>query len=397
MKSTELYCIIADNKKTETEREIKSLKAAVFVNLFYEDQVGIYQAYLEKISAYIDIFIISSKDIILNEFNGERYQKVKKKNRGRDISALLVAVKDIIFRYEYVCFIHDKKEKKPDTMEYVDQWRKNMWDNMLQSDIYVYNILELFASDPDIGMLVPLPPYGKDMGAWLNGAWGENYDNICSLAKELDVVADLCYEEPPVSYSTVFWTRPQALRKLFLKDWKYSDFSEEPMKDDGEINHAIERILEYVVKDAGYEIKIVLSASFASKFIEQLNAEMNNLWNQLKKTIGVKDYRGLEGYRVTVEKIRKFASKYTDIYLYGGGKRGRECLTVCHLIGIFPKGFVVTEWGKNNLEIEGVPVLSISDVVLNEKVGIIISVGSTLQSEIKRELEQRNFKEYIVF
>lgn len=396
MISAELYCIVADNKKIETAINIKSLKAAIFVNLFYEEQVRFYQSYLDEMPAYIDIFIISSKDIILNEFSEKRYQRIKKENRGRDISALLVAAKDIIFQYEYVCFIHDKKEKTPNTREYVKQWRKNIWDNMLQSGIYVYNLLELFASDPGIGMLVPLPPYGKDMGAWLNGAWGDNYDNMQRLAKELNVAVNLCYEEPPVTYSTVFWARPKVLQKLFLKDWKYSDFSEEPMKDDGEVNHAIERILEYVVKDAGYEVKIALSCSFASNFIGQLNGEINNLWNQLERTIGVKDYSELEDYSMTVEKIRQFADKYADIYLYGGGKKGRACLTVCRLLGIIPKGFIVTMLEKNQ-EIEGIPVLSVSDIVPDEKMGIIVSVGSALQSEIMSELEQRNFKEYVVF
>lgn len=41
-------------------------------------------------------------------------------NRGRDVSALLVATKKFIMNYDYVCFMHDKKvtQLKPETIGY---------------------------------------------------------------------------------------------------------------------------------------------------------------------------------------------------------------------------------------------------------------------------------------
>ena len=229
MLPAELYRVISDNKKMETELKIENLKIAILVNLYYEDQVSFCRAYLERIPVYIDIFIISSKDEILHEFREERYQKVKKENRGRDISALLIAAKDVIFRYQYVCFVHDKREREPDIKEYVNLWRRNLWDNMLQSDIYVYNLIGLLASDSKIGMFVPLPPHGKLSSVWLNGSWGDNYENMRNIADELNVNVDICREDYLISYSTVFWVKTQALHKLYLREWKYSDFPDEPM------------------------------------------------------------------------------------------------------------------------------------------------------------------------
>ena len=110
------------------------------------------------------------------------------------------------------------------------------------------------------------------------------------------------------------------------------------MRNDGEINHAIERVLQYVVEDAGYETKILLSASFAASFINQLHSEMNALWNQLDARLGISSYRGLNNY----ERIKEFAEKHSELYLYGAGKRGNECLRLCHACNIFPKGFIVT-------------------------------------------------------
>ena len=100
MISEELYAIVPDDKETVTERNIESVKAAVLVHLYYEEQVDFYYSYLEKIPCFVDVVIISSKESILEYFVSDRFLKVKKENRGRDISALLVAAKDFVFQYE---------------------------------------------------------------------------------------------------------------------------------------------------------------------------------------------------------------------------------------------------------------------------------------------------------
>ena len=139
----ETYCIISDQKKVVSETNIEEIKAAVFVNLFYVEQLQIYQNYLEQVPDFIDIVIISPKEHILKCFRGNRFITIRKENRGRDISALLVAAKKLIFHYEYVCFIHDKKEKRQEQKAYVDSWINNLWGNMLQSKAYIYNVLEI--------------------------------------------------------------------------------------------------------------------------------------------------------------------------------------------------------------------------------------------------------------
>ena len=46
-----------------------------------------------------------------------KYKVILKRNRGRDVSALLVASRTEILQYKYVCFIHDKQEKSEYTRE----------------------------------------------------------------------------------------------------------------------------------------------------------------------------------------------------------------------------------------------------------------------------------------
>lgn len=392
-----VYCIIPDYKQVAAKADIEKLKAAVFVHLYYEEQVGVYQEYLKQIPDFMDIAVISSKDLILDSFDDNRFIKIKKENRGRDISALLVAAKKLFLSYEYVCFIHDKKEKDIDSKEYVEAWVKNLWDNTLQSQLYIYNVLEVLEKERKLGMLVPLPPYGRDRGGWLNNSWGENYENVRNLASELGISANISYENPLISYSTVFWAKTKTLLKLFSKDWKYTDFPEEPIKDDGEINHAVERIMQYVVEDAGFETKIGLSSSFAEHFIEQLHGELKDLWGWMNKELGIRNYYGLDRYIGRVENIKKFGKKYTDIYLYGAGKVGKDCLKICRILDIFPKGFIVTEADDRYKEIENIPLFSISDFKFTDNMGVIVSVGEDYRKEIEKELKNREFASYIFF
>lgn len=397
MISGESYAVISDDKKAVTEQNIERVRAAVLVHLYYEEQLDFYRTYLEKIPHFVDVIIISSKSTILECFASDRFQKIKKENRGRDISALLVAAKDVVFQYEYICFIHDKKEKILNQKAYVDLWRRNLWDNMLQSDIYIYNILEMFESDRKIGMFVPLPPHKRDAGRWLYASWGPNYQNTRELADELSITADISEDSPPFTYSTVFWGRTRILEKLYLKDWQYTDFPDEPMRNDGEINHAIERILQYLAEDAGFQVKIALSSSFAGYFISLLHGEMSELWDKMKETFGIRTYQGLVNYDSRMKEFEKFNKQCSGIYLYGAGKVGRECLKICQSLDIRPKGIIVTRIeDAADKEIDGIPVISVCDVKLEQDTGVIVSVDSRWQAEIIGELEKRGFYQYII-
>lgn len=394
----EEYCIISDHKTVQTKRNVKMVKAAVLAHLFYEEQVDYCRKYLERVPDSIDVVIFSSKQGILNRFRNDRYIKIGKENRGRDISALLVAARKLMFKYKYICFIHDKKEKSPDDREYIELWRKNMWDNMLQSSAFVYNVIDLFEENSKLGMLVPLPPHMGDKGVWLRGGWGNTFQQIRNLADEIGIESNICYEYPPFTYSTVFWARASVLERLFLKDWKYTDFPEEPMRDYGEVNHAVERILQYVVEDAGYETKIVLSSTFASGFIQQLKEEMSRLWSQLETVFGITQYSEIDQYSLRIKKVKQLKKKYTNIYLYGAGKAARDCLKMCFMLDIKPEGILVTDMGNTHEFVEGIQVLPIAKFTPAEGSGIMITVyKKEYQDEMKKELKKRGFHEYMVF
>lgn len=394
----ETYQIISDYKMVRTMADVKSIRAAIFVHLFYEEQVAYYCYYLEGVPDSIDVVILSPKEVILDQFPKDRYIKIKKENRGRDISALLVAARERIFQYKYICFVHDKQEKSTEDKEYVDLWRKNMWGNMLQSSAYINNVLDLFEEDSKLGMLVPLPPHKGDKGVWLKGGWGSTFTQIKKLAEELCLSTPVRYEEPSYTYSTAFWARTQVLGKLFSKTWKYVDFPEEPMKDYGEVNHAVERVLQYVVEDAGYETRIGLSTTFASGLIGQLKQELNIVWDQIGTVFGIANYSELDQYALRLDRVKQFQKKHSDIYLYGAGKACRDCLKMCSVLDIKLAGIFVTDIKDAEACVDGIPIRSIAECTVSHDSGIIITVyQKAYQAEMAAELERRGYSEYMIF
>ena len=73
--------------------------------------------------------------------------------------------------------------------------------------------------------------------------------------------------EPIAPLGTMFWFRPDALRLLFTKGWRFSDFSEEPNDNDGTILHAVERLYPFVAQDSGYYSMWCVSEDYAPRYV----------------------------------------------------------------------------------------------------------------------------------
>lgn len=272
-KQNELVYILESNKNEEASEETLC-SSAVVVNLYYEDALEFYMEYINKIPLKIDVYVISSKEVIIQKLkNNESIRKdihlIRKKNRGRDISALLVSAKSILNQYQYICFVHDKKGKEEYSKEDALNWNLNLWENSIGTEGYIQNLLLKFEQNPNLGMMVPPKPNGKYLGLYGELLWAGDYKNTVKLAKKLSLECIIERSIPPLTIGTVFWARTKALKKLFEIEWEYESFPDEPMSDDGEINHAIERILGYVVRDAGFDVAVAMINTYVEKVTDE--------------------------------------------------------------------------------------------------------------------------------
>lgn len=394
-----LYFILPEN--VPTDDKTANYPCAVIIFLYYADTLGKYLSYIDNILPSIDIFIVSNNPETYLEIlkyiekSAKCIRLIKSQNRGRDVSALLVACKDVLQKYEYICFVHDKKRKSYISKEAFELWIDNLWGNTLGNGIYISNILHLLESDKKIGLLVPPEPIGEFSPSLYGGnLWGRDFGLTQQLARELGLNCKMSMDKPPITLGMCFWAKSCAMTKLFGKDWKYEDFDEEPLKDDGTISHAVERVLGYVAQDAGYLTGTVMCISYAEKMLSLTQGQVLSMYWLLNKMHGIYN---LESFLGRMNRIQRFYEDNEKVYLYGAGEVGKNCLQLMRVIECEPAGFIITEKSGCDERVEGIPVKSIYEVGDIEEAGIIIAVGLPLQNEIEAILIARGSKNYIKY
>lgn len=365
------------------------IKAAVFIHLHYVESVDYFLNYVNNIPDEIDIYISYTLEEVGDKLrifkSGLVNKKIflkKKENRGRDISSLLVAFRENILDYKYICFIHDKKEKKVEDKRFVDEWIYSIWENMISSYDYVKNIVMYFEQNDKVGLLVPPIYLGRYSKIPLFNLWGADYENVVNLAKDLKLECNIDYENQPIAIGTCFWAKSKALKKLFTYKWEYENFRKEPLPNDGTLSHAIERILPYVSRDAGFETCYVMTGSYASKYIED---NLNVLYSSKKimeNELGIHSSKDIYDRNSMLEKLHQFVKGKKRIFIFGAGKIGKAAMKLLLGIDCVPESFIVTKKEGNDDSILGIPVMEFDVSLINDEDGIIIATSNKFVQEI---------------
>ncbi|SEC12784.1 rhamnosyltransferase [Paenibacillus sp. GP183] len=278
------YVLSTSSSDIKDKLPIKRNKIALIMHIYFEDLIEYCLNYARAMPPETDVYITTNSEqkklLIERAFEDMECAKIEVRlvpNRGRDISALLVACKDFILDYDYVCFAHDKKTNQLDPHIKGESFSYKCFENILKNRVFVENIINTFEENPRLGMLSPPPPYHGEFYMTIGLEWTINFEITRDLARKLKLDVDInSYKEPIAPLGTMFWFRPKALKTLILYDWKFDDFPKEPNKTDGTILHAIERIYPYVAQHEGYYPAWVLSDSFAK-------IEITNLYYMLRE------------------------------------------------------------------------------------------------------------------
>lgn len=374
-------------------------KSAVFVNLYYLGSLGRYMGYLNRIPNDIHIYIYSSSEEVLTKAKKlQTRQNISyklKANRGRDISALLVAARKTVLQYEYICFLHDKKANANYLKNDVDTWIDNLWGNTVGSAQYIDQVLQLFENNIELGLLVPPEAFGTYIAHWYGDTWLEDYPLCKNLSDTLKLDTDITEKKMPFTIGTVFWAKTQALRKLFEKEWDYSDFPEEPMPIDGTISHAIERIFGYAAQDAGFKTGTIMSDQYASWLLLSAQKHMRTMFLQLQKREHIHNMAQIINLDEREKILGEFCGRYENIYIYGAGNYGKSIYQFVKDRGWKVRGFVVSPRKRTSPKVQGLEVFEIQELDRNEKTGIIVGVSYEYRSEVEAALEYKGFKNYI--
>lgn len=264
-------------------------KIALFMHIYFIDLLNGSFEYASAMPEFADLYITTDsekkKQQIMNRFEGFPCGKFEVRvvpNRGRDVSALMIGLKDVIPNYELVCFYHDKKAGQVSPGSVGESFAYKCSENVLHNRAYVYRILEKFDSEPRLGLLSPPEPNHGVYFSVLGAEWCFNYEVTKAVADKLKITVPMSPDKAPVApLGSIFWFRTNAMRLLHEYPWKYEDFPEEPLPLDRTISHGIERVRPYVVQQAGYYPAFVMATPYAEIEFTNLRQYIKNYNNAL--------------------------------------------------------------------------------------------------------------------
>lgn len=253
-------------------------KIALVIHLYQPEMLSEIMSYACNMPHHTDIYIttdtVDKQNQIKEAIKKYSFKNIEVRvilNRGRYVSSLLIGVKDIVSRYDYVCCVHDKANihRKQHSIE--EGFAFQSFSCVLKSAEYVKNILMLLENNKYIGLLCPPEQNHGTMFTNLGYKWSGNFGLTQKLLEELELHAPISETKEPIApFESFFWFRPKALKKIFEKNWKFEVFPEEPMEDDEGILDAVERLYPYIAQDAGYYSGTIMPNCFAQREIINL-------------------------------------------------------------------------------------------------------------------------------
>lgn len=302
-----LTSILPDVRLKQEESLPDYGRIAVCVHVYYTDMLEEILELTDTIPCTYDFIATTEneakKALIEQTVTGRKnigkvIVRVVEQNRGRDMSSLFITCRDLFLddRYDLVCRLHTKKSPQVAAGR-ANMFKRHMFENLLNSRGYTTNVLDMFNEKPWIGVAVP--PLVHIGYPTMGHAWFTNRAKAEELASKLDLHVPFDRDTPVGAFGTMFWFRPQALRKLFATPWKWTDFNAEPHHVDGGLAHVLERLICYVAQDAGFATQQIINSHLAGWNFAMLEYKLQKFSAALPNSDFSGQYALLESLRLT--------------------------------------------------------------------------------------------------
>lgn len=279
----EQLSVMSDLHTDSVSDDVALKKIAVIAHIYYIDMLEEVFASIKNIPEPFALFITTDsyekKQFIENFFLQVGFVSgnvlICESNFGRDTSALFITCRDIVLSggYDLICRVHSKKSPQ-DGWSKASMFKRHLFENLLASPAYIRNVFNLFENEPWVG--IAMPPVVHIGYPTLGHGWFSNRERAVTLAAQLGINVGLDVETPIATYGSMFWFRPDALKKLFEYRWTWADFDEKHYGD-GDLPHVLERLVTYCAQDAGYLSRCIMTPRQASKNYVKLEYKLQAL------------------------------------------------------------------------------------------------------------------------
>lgn len=277
---------------TEQQRaNLTEMRALVAIHCYYEDMIDELMDYADLLPCTRHIVVTTDTDqkrAILEARLAARevpsYEvRVTGSNAGRDVSAFLVGCADHLRSDDYDIVVKLHSKRSPQDGAVAGGWfKRHLFGNLLHSENYAANVVNLFSEHPELGMVIP--PTIHIGFPTLGQSWFLNKEPAAKLCERLGIRTPLDASTPLSALGSMFIARPRALRTLVDAGLTWSDFEDQPYGD-GSIAHVLERLFTYSSLGAGMPVYTVQSTELASINYPFLEYRLQNLSQGLPGTV----------------------------------------------------------------------------------------------------------------
>jgi glycosyltransferase involved in cell wall biosynthesis len=245
--------LITPNVSDRVLEPRRSLRVALHAHFYFPELAAEFMRKLDANQGSCDLLLSTDSEVkaeilrvaTARYWRGEVQIRVVP-NRGRDVAPLLTEfAAEAASEYDIIGHLHAKRSLTIGDGTLGNTWREFLWQNLVgglhpMMDV----IIDRFATDEKLGIVFAADPHMSD--------WDSNRDLATALAERMGIEEPL----PPFfdfPIGSMYWARSEALKPLFELKLRWEDYPEEPLPEDGTIVHAIERLLPFATRRAGYE------------------------------------------------------------------------------------------------------------------------------------------------
>jgi len=202
--------------------------------------------------------------------------RVLASNNGRDQGAFLVGCRDIVVDggYDLLVKVHSKKTPQ-DASNASRHFRRQQFDNLLDSSDYAANVVALFQREKMLGIVYP-PMVHLGYGT-MGHAWWGNKSRFVETCAMLGISVPVDDASPLAPFGSMYFARPDALRPLFEHEWTYEDFGGEESYLDGGLAHVLERMPSYAAGESGYYTRTIANVEYAAVSYTALDYNLDQM------------------------------------------------------------------------------------------------------------------------
>lgn len=223
-------------------------KIGMHLHLFYVDLLDELISYLANVKLHYDLFVSVRENADRNDIELMLRQNLPfareifveaTPNRGRDIAPFIIQFGERLGKYDIVGHFHTKKSAHNN---YLSSWRTKLFANLFGtpegSGGRVAKIIEKLLTSAKI-----IFPEGEG-GILKDGTgWAGNYHVAKSFLEKYTAFRIEDYPLIDFSEGFMFWARGACIKDFLDLPLTWDDFPREPIKPDGTLAHALERLL----------------------------------------------------------------------------------------------------------------------------------------------------------